>query len=115
MSLLYTPLVDNSHRRFVPEGLSTLLEDGKFNVERARLLNKVRVASPPFPRTNRTSLVPPLVLSGHAASLSQALVRFWKLGSNESYVLPIEAETVPLFSATCGCGGEPSAAPPAAL
>ena len=25
--------------------------------------------SPPFPRTNRTSLVPPLVLSGHAASL----------------------------------------------
>ena len=70
MSLLYTPLVDNSHRRFVPEGLSTLLEDGKFNVERARLLNKVRVASPPFPRTNRTSLVPPLVLSGHAASLT---------------------------------------------
>jgi len=46
---------------------------------------------------------------------NEALVRFWKLGSNESYVLPIEDETVPLFSATCGCGGEPSAAPPAAL
>ena len=26
--------------------------------------------SPPLPRTNRTSLVPPLVLSGHAASLT---------------------------------------------
>ena len=26
--------------------------------------------APPFPRTNRTSLVPPLVLSGHAASLT---------------------------------------------
>ena len=25
---------------------------------------------PPLPRTNRTSLVPPLVLSGHAASLT---------------------------------------------
>jgi len=38
--------VDIQNRMFVPEGLSTLLEDGKFNVERARLLNKVRVASP---------------------------------------------------------------------
>ena len=28
------------------------------------------VPPPPFPRTNRTSLVPPLVLSGHAASLN---------------------------------------------
>jgi len=28
------------------------------------------VRPPPLPRTNRTSLVPPLVLSGHAASLS---------------------------------------------
>jgi len=28
---------------------------------------------PPLPRTNRTSLVPPLVLSGHAASLNQGI------------------------------------------
>ena len=30
----------------------------------------LRSPPPPFPRTNRTSLVPPLVLSGHAASLT---------------------------------------------
>jgi len=32
--------VDIQNRMFVPEGFSTVLEDGKFNVERARLLNK---------------------------------------------------------------------------
>ena len=31
-----------------------------------------RAPSPPLPRTNRTSLVPPLVLSGHAASQTSA-------------------------------------------
>ena len=35
----------------------------------ARGRDRVR-SPPPLPRTNRTSLVPPLVLSGHAASLT---------------------------------------------
>jgi hypothetical protein len=35
----------------------------------ACMIAETRVLPPPLPRTNRTSLVPPLVLSGHAASL----------------------------------------------
>ena len=36
--------------------------------------HRPRLSPPPLPRTNRTSLVPPLVLSGHAASQVTALL-----------------------------------------
>ena len=47
-----------------------------------------RCPPPPLPRTNRTSLVPPLVLSGHAASLTP-------------YPKPREAAQVPARRARC--------------
>ena len=61
---------------------------------------------PPLPRTNRTSLVPPLVLSGHAASLAGTIpplqrARLEALGRWNAVNGAAVFDSEPLFSASC--------------
>jgi len=64
-TVTYVPLKNKGLK-----GIRSRVVNGKRTDLSKLIHDKTKKGAPPFPLTNRTSLVPPLVLIGHAASLT---------------------------------------------
>ena len=94
--------------------LPSLVRDGVGEPEARRFFTEwmgrleLPLSPPPLPRTNRTSLVPPLVLIGHAASLDRDHSTFFV---SQNAVAKVTERLVPTIASNGGKGSSSSAPP----